>query len=93
MYTDTVPGAGAAKASGRYHFFRNTGVLQAGNPLIIMFHALRIHRMLMAWCGQNSLHLKQEQQRWLLYGYTRPSFFTNTPIEHMSMQTRLCLQR
>jgi hypothetical protein len=47
----------------------------------------------MAWCGQNSLHLKQEQQRWLLYGYTTPSFFTKTPIEHMSMQTQLNPQR
>jgi hypothetical protein len=26
-------------------------------------HARTIHRVLMAWCGQNSLHLKQEQQR------------------------------
>jgi hypothetical protein len=47
----------------------------------------------MAWCGQNSLHLKQAQQRWLFHGYTEPSFFTNTPIEHRSIQTQLVVQR
>ena len=45
--------------------------------------------MLMAWCGQNSLHLKQEQQRWLFNGNTSPLTFANTPIEHISMQTQL----
>jgi len=45
--------------------------------------------VLMAWCGQNSLHLKQEQQRWLFSGYTSPFTFANTPIEHISMQTQL----
>lgn len=46
----------------------------------------------MAWFWQNSLHLKQ-QQMWLLYGYTRPSFFTKTPLGHLSTQTQLKLQR
>jgi hypothetical protein len=40
----------------------------------------------MACAGQNSLHLKHEQQSWLLSGYTPCRFFTNTPIEHILMQ-------
>ncbi len=47
----------------------------------------------MAWWGQNSLHLKQQQQTWLFTGYTDPSSFPNTPMEHISIQTQLFPQR
>lgn len=53
---------------------RTTGLLYIGtgsgkNDLKkIAAHARRIQRALIAWCGQNSLHWKQEQQRWLFSG-------------------------
>jgi len=59
-----------------------------GFPLSRPPHALTVHLVLMARVGQNLVHSMQVIQRCILTGYTIPSTSPNTPMEHISRQTR-----
>ena len=58
------------------------GPLVKGEPS----QALRVHRVLMAWVGQKSLHFRQLQQRCIRTGMTVSPTRSKTPMEHISMQ-------
>ncbi len=53
---------------------------------LVTRHARTVHRVLMAWVGQKSLHFRQVQQRKLRTAMTVWPTQSKTPMEHCSIQ-------